>query len=76
MYTRLNFVPKHFHRIEISCDTNLRKIHTWISIHLNNRYAISPKVTFSLYNQVYVVGFEDRNELTYFLLACPYINRR
>ncbi len=73
----LNFLPKHFVTTPIS-DRYSQKIINWVRIKLVGRYCIcrTPTIdTDKKLRAVCIIGFEDEKELTYFMLACPYIRR-
>ena len=63
--------------------TNIRKqynlesaICNWIQINLSGRYFFGAIVALNDGNeirQVYTVGFETSKELSFFMLACPYL---
>jgi hypothetical protein len=71
--------PLHFKKIRIQdsefWDGNIKQ---WISRKLKGRYFVSKipgieqdgKLRSCLY-----IGFEEEKEMTYFLLACPYLRR-
>jgi hypothetical protein len=74
---KVNFIPPHFVKIRIGnrIDNN---IELWIKNRLRNRYAVS--ITSDIDDQnrltsVAYAAFEDQKELTYFMLACPYLRR-
>ena len=61
----VKFMPRHFSTVEINQHWDLEP---WIKGHIKGRYSIQSSTTVS-------VGFEEPADLTYFLLACPYIRR-
>lgn len=76
---RLSFMPAHFSKLKISetdyFDSNLEN---WIFNKLKGRFAISKIPAVDQDNKLKVsmfVGFENQKELTFFMLACPYIRR-
>lgn len=75
----LSWIPPHFSRIGITVSAwpAEERVKDWIEQKLAGRYGVvsSPgtenstgKLKVSIF-----VGFEDEKELTYFMLACPYI---
>lgn len=69
----------HFSKIKISnsevFDLN---IDNWIRSKLKGRYYILNNPAIDETNKVKLstfVGFEDQKELTYFMLACPFLRR-
>lgn len=75
----LKTLPPHFAKIKIG-DTDFfdGSILTWITTKLKGRYAVvrSPGIDKDgkLKSSTFV-AFEDQKELTYFMLACPYLRR-
>jgi hypothetical protein len=68
---RLTTIPKHFKRCRCKAASNqFNEIVAWIENNLQGRYffgftpGIKPTV---------VAAFEKHNELTFFILSCPYI---
>jgi hypothetical protein len=72
----LKWLPPHFakSRITFSAVFQQEKIDTWIKHRLKGRYCVLHKPDSSNTPSL-VVGFEDEKELTYFMLACPYLRR-
>lgn len=75
---KLSYFPVHFVKTKIS-DLELIDDHItdWIDSKLTGRYAIlnfpslfEGKVCLSTY-----IAFEEQKELTYFMLACPFLRR-
>lgn len=74
---KLDFIPPHFVKIRIDSRIN-DDVEQWIKHRLRNRYTIS--ITWDIDDQnrftaVTYAAFEDQKELTYFILACPYLRR-
>jgi len=75
----LQVMPPHFGKIKLA-DVNFltHEIENWIRIKLKGRYAIVKLPTIgndSKLKSSIFAGFEDQKELTYFMLACPYLRR-
>lgn len=75
----VKFMPGHFSKIKIAdVSFQLNELETWIKTKLKGRYSIKniPAIgkDEKLKSSVFV-GFEDQKELTYFMLACPYLRR-
>lgn len=70
----LKWLPPHFvkSRLALSALYHQEKIDSWIKHRLKGRYCVLVKPD-STSAQNLVVGFEDEKELTYFMLACPYL---
>lgn len=74
---QLDYIPVHFVKTTIR-DTAFflsgHKIIAWIKSKLHGRYAIVAYPSeHDQYKSSYIVAFEDHKELTYFILACPYL---
>lgn len=76
----LDHVPPHFAKMKIAEKEIISdQIVDWIRSKLNGRFYLK-KIPSILSNDklgvsVYV-AFEDHKELTYFMLACPYLRRK
>lgn len=73
---KLNWFPIHFKKIKLSPLTNCDKLEDWIKYRLHGRYCIVNMPSFDNDDKVRTatfVGFEDEKEITYFMLACPYL---
>ena len=77
-------MPPHFSKIKLEAkemfyiDDERFQVRSWISSKLKGRFSIKklPAVgTDGRMRSEYFIGFEDQKELTYFILACPYIRR-
>jgi len=75
---KLSFMPPHFGRVS-HCDFITEDLIRWIDNKLEGRYSITniPSIDSDgkLKSQTFI-GFEDHKELTYFMLACPFIRRK
>jgi hypothetical protein len=75
---RLNFLPKHFSKSEIKLSEFGNEIENWIETNLKSRYSLLriPCINKDGHmKSATIVGFEDHKEITYFMLACPYLRR-
>jgi len=76
---RLDYIPPHFAKIKLNeRDYFDNKIEDWIKNRLKNRYALVNSSAINNQGQLKVstfVAFEDKKELTYFMLACPHFRR-
>jgi len=76
----LKTLPPHFSKIKVYEQDFLlgNEIEEWIAHRLKGRYSITkmPHVADDgkLKNSTFI-GFEDQKELTFFMLACPFIRR-
>ena len=72
-------MPPHFCKTKIaSADRNYRDVINWIRSKLAGRYCVLtyPTVTSNdKFQTATFVGFEEQKELTFFMLACPYLRR-
>lgn len=53
-----------------------KKLDTWISQNLNGRYYIGKGIGLDNTNSIVYntkLGFEDKKELSYFVLTCPHV---
>jgi hypothetical protein len=75
----LQTMPPHFGKIKIADVSFVEdEIEGWIRTKLKGRYAIVKLPTIgsdSKLKSSIFAGFEDQKELTYFMLACPYLRR-
>jgi hypothetical protein len=75
---KLSFVPRHFVQTEIKAYERHDEIDSWIKNNLKGRYAYTkiPKISKEgPLKTSTIVAFEDQKEITYFMLACPYLRR-
>lgn len=72
---KVNHKPPHFEKAYISTEKNIKHIDLWIYKNLSCRY--SCKKSDVLRNNEIVemieISFEDSNQLTLFLLSCPFL---
>ncbi len=74
-------MPPHFSKIKLETKEFYHeddKIHSWVSSKLKGRFSIKKMPTIGTDGRIrseFYIGFEDQKELTYFILACPYIRR-
>jgi midasin (ATPase involved in ribosome maturation) len=76
---KLDIMPVHFKKTKISVfELDMSDLINWITQRLIGRYCISTEPCIDSNGQVKLttfLGFEDQKELTYFILACPYLRR-
>lgn len=73
---RVDFCPSYFESHNLETTYNLRNaIESWIQDNLSGRYYIGNSIILSNSNlkQATKIGFEKSSELSYFMLACPYL---
>lgn len=74
---RTNYPPNHFDYAYIPMTYNIQDaLEKWILHNLKHRFYIGKDIKLDEKNSIanYVkVGFEDEKELSYFMLACPYL---
>ena len=72
----LSILPDHFVKTIVD-DANHNKVKHWIHNHLSGRFCVltTPAINKNSLKLSTVVAFENKSELTYFLLACPYTRR-
>jgi hypothetical protein len=77
---RLHFAPVQFAKLKIGeVEFYADDMVSWIKSHLKGRYYLEsfPGITEDgrIKSSIFV-GFEDHKELTYFMLACPFLRRK
>lgn len=78
---RVEFACPHFKytTIEKYNPTLIKSMDSWIRNNLNNRYYIGQGISLdNNHTIVYVtqIGFESEKELSFFKIACPYLELR
>jgi hypothetical protein len=78
---RVEFACPHFRYTSLDRynPNTTKSVDNWIQKNLNNRYYIGQDVALDHTNTiVYVtrIGFESEKELSFFTIACPYIQTR
>ncbi len=76
---RVAFAPPHFKYIVLENTGNITKLDYWIYENLNNRYYVGSCLSLDNTNTIVYstkIGFESEKELSFFTIACPYINSR
>lgn len=75
----LKTLPPHFAKIRISDNERYDyNVSDWIRSKLSGRFCVVsyPAVDSNKrFKTVTIAGFEKQKELTYFMLACPYLRR-
>jgi len=76
---KLEYLPFHFSKVKVSDNDRYDyKMEDWIKSKLNGRYSIGQYPAVDTDNKFKVstyVAFEEQKELTYFMLACPFLRR-
>lgn len=76
---QLKTMPPHFSKTKIgNSDTVDSRISNWIRSKLAGRFCLVtyPSITGDdKFQTATFVGFEEQKELTFFMLACPYLRR-
>jgi hypothetical protein len=78
---RAKFCPPHFESVNVDLTYNMsRALQSWIDEHTTGRYFIGSKLdpSFKGFGGGKVkystnIAFENSKDLSYFLLACPYL---
>ena len=78
---RVEFAAPHFKYTTLDRYTPslAKNINTWIKNNLNNRYYIGQSIALdssNTFTYVTTVGFESEKELSFFTIACPYLQTR
>ncbi len=74
----LKTMPPHFAKMQVSDSDRVdRRLSEWVKTNTSGRYCINtyPAAKENKFKSVTFVGFEEEKELTYFMLACPYLRR-
>ena len=74
----LKTMPPHFTKMQVSDSDRIdRRLSEWVKTNTSGRYCINayPAAKDKTFKSVTYVGFEEEKELTYFMLACPYLRR-
>ena len=78
---QLDVMPPHFSKTKVggaNSDRIDQNIVDWIKSKLTGRYCVLNYPSVNDENKFHTstfVGFEQQKELTYFMLACPYLRR-
>jgi hypothetical protein len=76
---KISFLPLHFATAKISESAMWDgSLESWVESKLKGRYCIAkvPGIdSQGKLKSVSILGLEDQKEMTYFMLACPYIRR-
>jgi len=74
---RVDFCSPKFATANIEKSYNIEQaIVDWIEEHMTGRFYFGPNVILDEDNSlksVYTVGFEQKKEMSYFMLACPHL---
>ncbi len=78
----VDIMPSHFSKIKVEPKEFMfdddGKLKNWVSSKLKGRFSIKKMPAIGadgkMRSELYI-GFEEQKELTYFILACPYIRR-
>lgn len=76
---RLQTVAPHFSYTTINDSEIFDGVENWVENRLKGRYYICKKPALDRdgnLKSIFVLGFEDQKELTYFMLACPHLRRK
>jgi len=77
---RIDSMPPQFSKIKVSdADWYDANLENWIKTKLKGRFYLhkTPGIgSDGRVRSLTFVGFEDHKELTYFMLACPYLRRK
>jgi len=75
----LKTLPPHFSKIKVSDNEMFdNRVKNWIKDKLKGRFCVikAPHVDQSgVLRSITFAAFEDQKELTYFMLACPFLRR-
>ena len=74
---KLDQMPIHFVKTKLN-EWHYTEIESWIKYKLKGRYCLTRMPSITSSNSLKVetfIGFEEEKEMTYFMLACPYLRR-
>lgn len=78
---QMQYLPPHFVTLQLDDNVALsykEQITNWIRTKLQGRYALLKSIGLNSDQKMkasFIVGFEKPNELTYFIIACPFLRR-
>lgn len=74
---QVKFLPPHFETVDIPLRYNLEKsLLNWLMKNIKNRFYIGKNIILDEENKlqkVFMVGFEETKDMSFFILACPYL---
>lgn len=78
---RVEFACPHFKYTTLDKynPSNIKQIDAWIKKNLNNRYYIGQGIALDNTNTIVYttrIGFESEKELSFFTIACPFLQSR
>ncbi len=78
---RVEFACPHFKYTTLDKynPSNIKQIDNWIKKNLNNRYFIGQGIALDNTNTIVYttrIGFESEKELSFFTIACPFLQSR
>lgn len=76
---KLSFIPKHFSKISLENNIDIKLLGQWIEFNLNSRYAIQTNLGLDDNRKmvsIIEVGFEDPKELTIFTIGCQHLHTK
>ena len=78
---RVEFAAPHFKYTSLDKYSPIlvKQIDAWIKHNLNNRYFIGQGISLDPSNSIIYttrIGFESEKELSFFTIACPYLQTR
>ena len=77
---RVEFACPHFKYITLDGynPSNVKQINSWIRENLNSRYYIGQNIGLDNQSFIYTlrIGFESEKDISFFTIACPYLQTR
>ena len=74
---KVEFCPPYFETVTLNIRYNiLDALKEWIQHHCTGRYYVGQTVSLNETDSIAIVikvGFEEKKELSYFMLACPHL---
>jgi hypothetical protein len=78
---QMDYLPVHFSKIQLTSShelINSENILNWVRSKLSGRFFLAKIPTIDKYDRLkseMILAFEDKKELTFFILACPFLRR-
>jgi hypothetical protein len=75
---KMSRIPPHFSKTKITDFEISSKLEDWVVGHCKGRFGFSKPYEIGdqgRLNTSWYIGFENEKELTYFMLACPFLRR-
>ena len=71
---RVEFCPIYWTKLNIKKTSKINDVNQWIYTHTKGRYYLEDGLVLNKENKIEIIteiGFENKRDSTYFLMACP-----